>query len=186
MDHNNPLQNYNNNLQSSPVLYNNNDTSCIYFSATDNDIIPNYEQQQSIFPSATQPLSYTPQYTAHERLHESRNISSPPNVTANSSSRPNYSEFFFEIPGFKIVITCIPTTSTFTNLNNLDMQNQFQQNIVVDNSQDCHNSSSFFTDNSQTRFQQDYNSSNIVIGNSQTSQFQQDFNSSNIVNNNNC
>ena len=164
MDHNNHLQNnneldgYSNNLQQSPqmeqsALYDNVNTSCgctDYLLVMDNDTTlesyaysPNdHEQHEHNVASTTPPLSYAPQHHY--------NISSPPSVDPFNmipdSSQTNYSEISFEIPGFKIIITCIPTT---VNLNNLDIQNQqdYTSNIVVDNS--------------QAQFQQDYNFSNI-------------------------
>jgi hypothetical protein len=184
MDHNKTLQNGNGfdsysqppqvEQQSLPnVLHDNANPPCNYsdyFSATDNNIIPasytyppsNYEQQQVMFYNATPTTSYAPQYTASL------------NVIANNSSQTNCSEIFFEIPlEFKIIIKCIPTTST--------VQNQFQQdytsNIVADNLQtQDYTSSSIVADNLQN-----YNSSNIINNDLQTPQ---DFNSSSIVNNN--
>ena len=51
--------------------------------------------------------------------------------------------YHFEIPGFKIIVIPTPISSIsspYSNLNNLDMQNQFQQDyvpwdIITDNSQ---------------------------------------------------
>jgi hypothetical protein len=158
-------------------------TSCSYtdyFPVTGNNTIPgsyisNYEQQPMFFNDehATSTTTYVTQQ--HDQLV--------------NSFQTNSEIFRFEIPGFKIIITCIPTTSSLVNL---DMQNQFQQNyssnIVNDNSQtqfqQDYTSPSIVADNSQIQFQQNYTPSNNIVNDNSQTQFQQDYNSSNIANDN--
>lgn len=71
--------------------------------------------------------SYVPQYIGHNANQNSpqfiQNISPPFNFPQIN----NPQMFRFEIPGFEITI--VPTSSPFVNLNNLDMQNHFQQDL---------------------------------------------------------
>ena len=160
-----PLQN-NNNLQQhqveqSSVLYNNH---CNY---TDNiPVMENMENNNTI-PST---YTYTPSNYEQQQFN---------NEHSSTTSQTNYSEISFDIPGFRIIITCIPTSSTFENSDNLDVQNQenYTSNIVANNLQtqlqqvqqvqQVYTSSDIVADNfdnSQVQFQQDYNSFNDFSG----------------------
>jgi hypothetical protein len=147
----------------SNTLNNSVNSSCDYsdFSITSNNIIPtsyttanDYEQQQqqqqqqqSIFSSVNNEnhttTTYEPQYTNHTNHISSPSPFNSLNMVTNSFQINHSDVFKFEIPGFKIVIIpTFSTTSSYTNLNNFDEQNQFQQGYT--STVDVHNSQTQF------------------------------------------
>ncbi|GBB84884.1 hypothetical protein RclHR1_11470005 [Rhizophagus clarus] len=116
------------------------------FSATPISYISNNYEQQATFSyisnqyttstnSTTQHYStttssYTPQYIGHNVNYNSSQFIQNVSPQFNFPQTNNSQLFRFEIPGFEIII--IPTSSSFVNLNNLNMQNHqnhFQQDL---------------------------------------------------------
>ena len=168
MDNNNPLQSnnirdgfvdngrfnsYSSNLPPTNVIPSSNLNTSYNFSAMGDISVTtsNYEQPMFSFmnneyattmqsyPINSSNSTYMPQHIVNHDVNSS---------LLNFPQANNPKIFRFEIPGFKIEIFVTPTnpTTTFSNLTNLNMQNQFQQQ--------GHTFSNVFINNPQTQFQQ--------------------------------